>query len=220
MKSGDGVEIGCYHVEAAGKRRGGLVVVQEIFGVNEHIRDVCDRYAGEGYEVLAPALFDRIEPGFESGYLPEDFDRARAIRANNPIKDTVMDCQMCIDRLGGAGGAAPVFIVGYCYGGTVTWVAACRCTGLAAASGYYGSGIKDFLAETPKCPTILHFGTLDRSTPPDVIAAIKKAHPQVPCHVYENADHGFNSDSRPQYNAEAAKLAHARTLALFKERGG
>jgi carboxymethylenebutenolidase len=215
LKSGDGAEIGCYHVAAVGQRRGGLVVIQEIFGVNDHIKETCDRFAADGYEVLAPALFDRIEKNFDVGYTPADIARARDVRAKNPIEDAVMDTKMCIARL-----AAPVFMTGYCYGGTVCWAAACRLDGLAAVSGYYGAGIKDMLGETPRCPIILHFGALDKGIPLSDVDKIKKAHPQVPVYVYENADHGFSCDHRPQYNAAAAKLARERTLAFFKKHGG
>jgi carboxymethylenebutenolidase len=215
LTSGDGAAIGCYHVEPMGARRGGLVLIQEIFGVNDHIRKTCDGFAADGYEVLAPSLFDRIEKGFVTGYAPADIERARAVRAKNPIEDAVADTKMCLEKL-----AAPVFLTGYCYGGTVTWVAACRLKGFAAAAGYYGAGIKDFLGETPQCPVILHFGALDKAIPLTDVEAIKRAHPDVPCYVYEGADHGFNCSHRPQYNEKAAQVARARTLAHFRAHGG
>ncbi|OWW20737.1 dienelactone hydrolase family protein [Noviherbaspirillum denitrificans] len=217
MTMGDGAAIGVYHAEPAGARRGGLVLIQEIFGVTEHIREQCDRYAAEGYEVLAPALFDREAPGLQAGYSPEDVQAAlRVAREQHPFDQSVADVQTCIDSLKDKG---PVFITGYCYGGSVTWAAACRCTDLAAASGYYGSLIPKMAGETPRCPTILHFGKFDASIPLEGVEAVRAQHPQVEVHLYE-AGHGFNSDRRKDYDDGSATLARARTLALFRAHGG
>ena len=139
MKMSDGAEIGVYHVEPQGARRGGLVLIQEIFGVTEHIMECCDSYAAEGYEVLGPALYDREVPGFQASYSPEDIQKAIKIaRGEHPFDLSITDTQTCIDALKGKGA---VFITGYCYGGSVTWAAAGRCEGLAAASGFYGGNI-------------------------------------------------------------------------------
>jgi carboxymethylenebutenolidase len=217
MTMGDGATIGVYHVEPAGPRRGGLVLIQEIFGVTDHIRDQCDRYAADGYEVLAPALCDREAPGLQASYEPEDVQAAlRVAREQHPFDQSVADVQACIDRLKDKG---PVFITGYCYGGSVTWAAACRCTGLAAASGYYGSMIPKMVDETPRCPTILHFGRKDKSIPLDDVEAVRAKHSSVDVHLYD-AGHGFNSDRRADFNDECATLARARTLALFRSNGG
>jgi carboxymethylenebutenolidase len=217
MTMSDGASIGVYHVEPKGARRGGLIVIQEIFGVTDHIREVADSYADEGYEVLAPSLYDREEPGFNVSYSPEDIQKAiRIARNEHPFDLSVKDTQVCIDALKGKG---PVFITGYCYGGSVTWAAACRCDGLAAASGYYGGNIAQMAHENPKCPTILHFGEHDHGIPMDAVEKIKAAHPDVPVYVYD-AGHGFNSDRRTDYNPDAAKLARDRTLALFHANGG
>lgn len=212
VTSGDGARIGCYHVEAQGPRKGGLVLVMEIFGVTDHIKDRCDAFAADGFEVLSPQLYDRIERDFTTGYSQDDIQRALAMRARNSYDNTALDAQACIDMLAPRG---KVFCTGYCYGGSVTWVTACRCTGLAAASGYYGGAIKDFLDETPRCPTILHFGEKDPGIPLSDVERIRAAHPEVEVHVYEGADHGFQSDRPTHYRAEAARLARQRTLDLF-----
>ena len=213
LKSGDGADIDCYHVEAEGTRKGGLVLIMEIFGVTNHIKEVCDGYAADGYEVLSPAIYDRIEKGFEATYDQADIQKSLDLRAKNTYENTTLDSQMCIDYLKPKGS---VYITGYCYGGTVAWVSACHCTDLAAASGYYGGAIKDFIDEKPTCPTILHFGEKDASIPMDDVRRIEAAHPDVEVYVYD-ADHGFNSDRRQNYDEACAKLAKDRTLAHFAD---
>jgi len=216
LKMNDGAEIGVYHVQPTGARRGGLVLIQEIFGVTPHIRQQADAFADHGYEVLAPWLFDREAPGLEAGRTPEDMQNCMKLaRELHPFAQSVADTQSCIDHLAPRG---PVFLTGYCYGGSVTWAAACRNTGLAAAAGYYGSLIPKFAHETPKCPTLLHFGRLDASIPMESVEAVRAAHPQVAVHVYE-AGHGFNGDGEHHDDAAAA-LAFERTLALFRAAGG
>src|SRR5947209_3368164 len=148
MRMSDDAEIGVYHVNPTGERRGGLVLIQEIFGVTEHIREQCDLFAGDGYEVLGPSLYDREAPGFDVSYSPEDVQKAiRIARGEHPFDLSVADTQFCINALMDKG---PVFITGYCYGGSVTWAAACRCIGLAAASGYYGGNIGQMAEEKPR----------------------------------------------------------------------
>lgn len=218
MRMSDGADIGVYHVEAQGRRRGGLVLIQEIFGVTDHIKDCCDRFAAEGYEVLGPSLYDREAPGFAVSYSPEDVQKAIKIaRGEHPFDLSVKDTQVCIDALKGKG---PVFITGYCYGGSVTWAAACQCDGLSAASGYYGGNIGQMNDWQPKCPTILHFGREDHGIPMETVEKIKAAHPDVKVYVYDGVGHGFNSDRRSDYNEAAAKLAIQRTLELFRANGG
>lgn len=209
----DGYAFRAYHTEAQGARRGGLVLVQEIFGVTDHIRELCDGYAADGFDVIAPSLYDRQERGFEAEYTPEGIAQAMKLRDGHEMKYSVGDMQTCIDWLKEKA-PGPVFTTGYCYGGTVVWVAACRCSGLAAASGYYGRGIVDHILETPLCPTILHFGRNDKSIPMEWVERIAAEHPDVPVYVYE-AGHGFNSDRRADYNAECTGLARKRTLELF-----
>ncbi|MET0335253.1 MAG: dienelactone hydrolase family protein [Rhizobacter sp.] len=214
MTMSDGATIGVYQVQPRGQRRGGLVLIQEIFGVTEHIKEQADRFADHGYEVLAPAIYDREAPGFEASYSEED--RAKAIkiaRELHPFKLSVADTQTCIDALKAEGGQ--VFVTGYCYGGSVSWAAACRCTGLDGASGYYGSLVPQFVDETPQCPTILHFGKHDAGIPMEGVEKVIAAHPEVPVYVYD-AGHGFNSDRRKDYHPESAHLAFERTLALFQ----
>ncbi len=218
MTMADGAEIAVYRAEPVGARRGGLVLIQEIFGVNAHIRAVADSYAAEGYEVLAPALFDREVPGFEVGY--DDAGKAAGVklaRQEHPFTQSLADTQTCVDALRGKG---PVFVVGYCYGGSVTWFAATRMAGVAAASGYYGSLIPGAAEEAPLCPTILHFGRHDHGIPMDgVEKVIAAGHPKLEVFVYD-AGHGFNCDQRADYDAASAELARERTLALFRANGG
>ncbi len=214
MTMDDGASIGVYRVKASGPRRGGLVLIQEIFGVTDHIREQADRFADQGFDVLAPAIYDRVAPGLEAGYEGEERQKAIKIaRELHPFAQSVADAQTCINALRADGG--PVFITGYCYGGSVVWAAACRCDGLAAASGYYGSMIPGMAGETPRCPTILHFGRHDGGIPMEGVEKVQAAHPDVPVHVYE-AGHGFNSDRRNDYHPESARLAFERTLALFQ----
>jgi carboxymethylenebutenolidase len=212
MTMADGAEIDVYRATPAGERKGGLVLIQEIFGVTEHIRELCDGYAADGYEVLAPALYDREHPGFQAGYNDDQFARAIELaRILHPFELSIADVQTCVDALTSKG---PVFITGYCYGGSVSFVAACRVKGLAAASGYYGGHIMPFIDEKPMCPTILYFGRFDESIPMTDVEAITAAHPDVTVYVYE-AGHGFNSDRRKDYHEPSAALARERTLALF-----
>ena len=212
----DGKAIGVYRTQPQGERRGGLVLIQEVFGISGHIKAVSDSYAAEGYEVLAPSLFDREAPGFISGYSPEELPKAAALAYGAPLDRRVADAQTCIDALKDKG---PVFTVGYCYGGSVVWAAACRCTGLAAASSYYGKLVPEMADETPKCPTICHFGTQDTSIPMDGVEKLRAAHPETPVYIYE-AGHGFNSERPTHYVEAAAKLARRRTLELFRANGG
>lgn len=213
LTSGDGAEILCYHAKAEGTRKGGLVLIMEIFGVTAHIKDLCDDYAARGYDVLSPQLYDRQVKGFQATYSQEDIQTSLKLRAENSYENTVLDVQMCIDKLR-ADGCEKVFITGYCYGGTVSWVAACRAKGLDAASCYYGGAIIQFIDESPICPTICHFGEKDHGIPMEDVRKIEKAHPEVKVYVYD-ADHGFNSDRRNNYDKAAAELALERTLALF-----
>lgn len=223
MTMSDGAKIGIYHAQPQGERpdqrRGGVVLVQEIFGVTEHIREMADEYAGEGYEVLAPALFDREHPGFEAGYTGPEFERAVELaRTLHPFEQSLSDVQTCIDALAQRG---PVFVVGYCYGGSVAWAAATRLEGVAGASAYYGSMIPRFAEEAaPRVPVVAHFGRFDSGIPMDgVDAVIAKAFPLAQIHVYE-AGHGFNSDRRKDYHEPSAELAKERTLALLRANGG
>ncbi|RHW16615.1 dienelactone hydrolase family protein [Sphingomonas gilva] len=217
MTMADGAEIAVYHVQPLGERRGGLVLVQEIFGVTDHIREQCDEYAAEGYEVLAPALFDREHPGFEADYTGPDFERAVELaRKLHPFDQSLADVETCVNVLKGKG---PVFVTGYCYGGSVTWFAACRIDGVAAASAYYGSLIPNS-EEEPRAPTVAHFGRFDSGIPMEGVEALIARQPaNAEIFVYE-AGHGFNSDRRKDYHEPSADLARERTLALFRANSG
>jgi carboxymethylenebutenolidase len=223
MTMSDGAEIAVYHAEPAGTRKGGLVLIQEIFGVTDHIRALCDEYAADGYEVLSPALFHREDPGFECDYSGPQFEHAVDLaRKLHPFDVSIADAMTCIAALKGPKGeGAPVFITGYCYGGSVSWRCAQLSDDLAACSSYYGSQVPtQFADDAPRCATIAHFGRYDAGIPMDgVEALIAKAHPTAQIYVYD-ANHGFNSDRRKDYHEESADLARERTLGLFRACGG
>ena len=214
LKAADDHEFSAYHVAAAGDgdRRGGLVVVQEIFGVNEHIRAVCDSYGGQGYEVYSPALFDRVERDNELGY--EEADVGRGIELRGALKDSefLLDVQACVAEKRGEG---EVGVVGYCFGGLVSWLSACRLVGVSAAACYYGGGIANQLDGQPRCPVIMHFGALDSMIPLSDVEKIRAAQAGVEIHIYDGADHGFYCDRRSSYQKTAASLALDRTLDFF-----
>lgn len=211
----DGYGFRAYHARPETTPRAGLVLVQEIFGVTDHIRELCDQYAADGFDVIAPSLYDRQERGFEAAYSDEGIARAVQLRDGHAMETSIGDVQTCIDWLADRGNTR-ICITGYCYGGSVAWVAACRCKGLSASSGYYGRAIIDHILETPLCPTILHFGRADKSIPMEWVERIAAEHPEVPVYVYE-AGHGFNSDRRADYSEADARLARQRTLDLFLE---
>jgi carboxymethylenebutenolidase len=208
----DGHKLAAYRVAPKGTPRGGLVVIQEIFGVNSHIKRVTDGFAADGYVALAPAIFDRVERDFAIGYKPEDIERGRGVRGKLPIEDAVKDVRAAVKAL--AAERLKVGVVGYCFGGTLAWLAATRIDGVACAVGYYGGGIADTAAEKPRCPVLLHWGETDQSIPPEHHARVRAAHPDLPMHVYP-AGHGFNCDERASYHEPSAKLARQRTLEFF-----
>jgi len=212
----DGHTLEIYRAEPAGRPRGGLVIVQEIFGVNSHIRAVCDDFAKEGYVAMAPALFDRAERGVELGYQPDDVSAGRAIREKVTLDQALADVEAAAKEVAGAG---PIGVVGYCWGGTVAWIAATRSRTFAAAASYYGGGVPDLADEQPNCPVQLHFGEQDHAIPLEGVDRLKAAHPELPVYVYP-AGHGFNCDQRASYHAESARLARERTLAFLREHLG
>lgn len=214
LTASDGHTMDAYQADPSGDVKGRLVVIQEIFGVNSHIRSVCDRFAEAGYVALAPALFDRLEKNFEVGYEPDDVATGRDLKDKASYDDAIKDVQAAIDALKSDG---KVGVVGYCWGGSVTWLSACRIPDASAAVCYYGGNIHDFNNENPACPTLLHFGETDQSIPLDKVDEIQKAHPDVPSHVYPDAAHGFNCEQRGSYNETAAKLALGRTLEFFEK---
>ncbi|HEX6866960.1 MAG TPA: dienelactone hydrolase family protein [Caulobacteraceae bacterium] len=210
----DGFELSAYHVRPDDARRGGLVLIQEIFGVTGHIRELCDGYAEDGYEVIAPAFFDRAEEGFAAGYDPDGIKKGVEYSNAAPWDQVAGDIQAAVDALDG-----PVFVTGYCWGGAAAWLAAVRCEGVSAVSSFYGRRIPELLDETPKCPVILHFGRNDHSIPMEVVEHIIEAQPDVPVYIYD-AGHGFVSNRRADYNEDCARLSRLRTLQLFTRSSG
>ena len=213
----DGHRLSAYRAAPKGTPRGGLVVIQEIFGVNSHIRNLTDGFAADGYVALAPALFDRVERGFETGYGPQDIERGRAVRGKLSMDDALKDVRVAVNELAKAG--FNVGVVGYCFGGTMAWLAATRIDGVAAAVGYYGGGIADAANERPRCPVMLHFGETDASIPPEHYKKVAAAHPNIPIHIYP-AGHGFSCDERGSYHEPSARTARERTLEFFRTHVG
>lgn len=212
LTASDGFQLGGYRADPTGKAKGALVVIQEIFGVNHHIRNVCDRYASEGYVAVAPSIFDRTEPNFQSGYSPDEVAVARKFVANPNWSAMLLDVQAAIDSVKDVG---PVGIVGFCLGGSVAFVAATKLSGLHAAVGYYGGAIVRFADDKPKVPTLLHFGEKDTGIPQSDVEIIRAKRPDVEIHVYPGAQHGFSCDERASYDKASADLAGQRTLAFF-----
>lgn len=216
LRAADGQQIPAYVAQPAGQAKGAVVVVQEIFGVNSHIRSVADGYAAQGYLAIAPATFHRVKPDVELGYQQEDMTAGFALKTAVealPAPGVLQDLQAAIDHGAQAG---KVGIVGFCWGGLLTWRAACELKGLSAAVSYYGGGMTtpEESARRPKVPVLAHFGDQDHWIPLETVEAFKQAHPEVEVHVY-HANHGFNCDQRGSYDAEAARLARERTLAFF-----
>jgi carboxymethylenebutenolidase len=207
----DGHRFAAYRAEPTGTPRGALVVVQEIFGVNSHIRGVADGYAADGFLAIAPALFDRTERGVEIGYSQPEIDRGRAIMAKLSMDDALKDVAAALKDVAGAG---KIGIVGYCWGGTVAWVAATKVAGLSCAVPYYGGGVLANKDLKPRCPVMLHFGETDHAIPIAEVRAWKESRPELAIHVYA-AGHGFNCDQRGSFDAASAKLARERTLGFL-----
>ena len=210
LTAADGHVLAAYRAGPEGAARG-LVVIQEIFGVNHHIRTVCDRFAAQGYAVIAPALFDRVAPGTELTYEPDGVAKGRELRGRIADEATMHDVAAAAAALGGV----PHGIVGYCWGGTVAWWGATRAQGFRAAVGWYGGGIAATRMETPACPVQLHFGEKDAGIPLTDVDAVREAQPGVEVFVYPGAQHGFGCDERGSFDPEAAALAQERTLAFL-----
>jgi carboxymethylenebutenolidase len=212
LRAADGHTFSAYRALPATPARGGVVVIQEVFGVNAHIRDVCDRFAAAGYGAVAPALFDRLARGVELDYDEDGISRGRelalALGWEQPLLD-VAAAARALERQGRVG------YVGYCWGGSISFLAGCRLDAVACAAIYYGRHIVDFLGERPRCPLLMHFGAEDALIPAENVAKVRAAFPEVPVFVYEGAGHGFNCDRRADFRAGAAMLAFARTLDLF-----
>ena len=214
LRAADAQQLGAYVAHPDFEPIAGLVVVQEIFGVNDHIRRVTDAWARDGFLAIAPALFDRIEPNVELGYEGADMERARSFIPRLNIEKSALDVRAAVNYAATTT-EKKVGVVGYCYGGTLAWLAACRMP-VAAAVGYYGGQIARFAQEQPHCPVMLHFGRQDAHIPAEEVDKVHRAHHEVEIHWYD-AGHGFNCDARASYNAEAAATARDRSLRFLKE---
>lgn len=217
MTAGDGHKLDAYRARPEGPARAGLVVIQEIFGVNSHIRNVADRFAAQGFDALAPALFDRAERGVELGYEADDVDRGREIRGRISTDEALLDLDAAIKLLASTG--RPVAVVGYCWGGSLAWAAATRLQGLSCAVSYYGGQVAEMADEQPRCPVMLHFGENDHGIPIQQVETVRAKHPDLPLFTYA-AGHGFSCDERASYHAPSAELAFTRTVAFLKAHTG
>jgi carboxymethylenebutenolidase len=209
----DNHSLGAYRADPSGKPKGAMVVAQEIFGVNSHIRNVCDRLASEGYVALAPALFDRFVRDFESGYTPDEVAHARSYLGNIDWKKMLLDIQAGIDNVKSAG---PVGVIGFCMGGSIAFLSATRLTGLKCAVAYYGGQIVKFADEKPKCPVQMHFGEQDANIPMSDVEIIMQKQPEAEIYTYP-AGHGFYCDERGSFHDTSAKLAWERTLEFLSQ---
>lgn len=217
LKTKDGQTISAYRAEPAGKPRGGIVVIQEIWGVNSHIKSVADGYAKEGYVAIAPAIFDRVQKGvvmdqYDQETMQKGFGYMQKVDQDKALLDIGAAVQEA-SKVGRVG------VVGFCFGGRMAWLSASRVPGIAASVPYYGGGIPDLASEKPKVPVMLHFGEKDPWIPVAAVEKFKSVHPNLPVHMYA-ADHGFNCDLRGSYDAAAAKLARERTLEFFHKHVG
>lgn len=215
LKGEDGFEFSAYHAAPAGQRKGGIVIIQEIFGIDEHIRRDVDRWASLGFEAVAPSMYDRLEPGFTAAHDQAGLAAGLAHMRAAPIDQALSDIGVARDYLAPRG---KVVITGYCYGGSMTWLSACKLDGFAAAASYYGSMVLANAALTPKCPTILHLGRKDQGIPCDEVkAAVQAANPGVEVYIYDDAGHGFNNEDPQRLNEASATLARQRSLDLFEK---
>jgi carboxymethylenebutenolidase len=215
LSAKDGHEFSAYEAQPSGKATKALVVIQEIFGVNRHIRSVADGFARDGFLAIAPALFDRVERGVELAYTPEDMKRGFQIATKIDMDDSVRDVAAAVDYAASQVGKEHVGVVGYCRGGSLAWLAATRMA-VAAAVGYYGGNIAKYADEKPRCPVMLHFGAKDQHIPASEIDKIRHAHPEVPIYMYD-AGHGFNCDERKDFDPQSAAMARQRTLEFLQK---
>ena len=221
LKAADGFAVPAYVAQPAGKATAAIVVIQEIFGVNSHIQAVTDRFAAQGYLAIAPAMFERVTPGVNLGYLPDDMTAGMGLKSaatDLPGAGVMQDIQAAIDYAAKESGGK-VGVIGFCWGGLLTWQSACTLSGISAAAPYYGGGMTaaSEVARIPKCPVMAHFGEKDPYIPIDGVHAFAAARPEVTVHTYA-ANHGFNCDQRGSYDEPAAAAAKTRTLAFFAEK--
>ena len=211
----DDAAFSAFQVQPQGARRGGVIVLQEIFGVDRYIRRDAERWAALGFEALAPSLFDRQEPGFVAEHTPEGIQQGFKYLQAIGWDKALADVETCVDWLAARG---PVFVVGYCYGGSLAYMAACRIGDLAAASSYYGSLVPAHAGDKPLCPTICHFGRQDQHIPMSGVEALRARRSDVGVFDYD-AGHGFNNEGAAAHSHAAADLARRRTLELFETNG-
>jgi carboxymethylenebutenolidase len=215
LTASDGHQFVAYLAQPSRPTTAAVVIVQEIFGVNRHIRSIVDYYATQGFTAMAPGLFDRVQPGLQLNYNSADASRGMQIATQIGLEKALLDVSAAVNHAAKGNPQTKVGIIGFCYGGTLAWLAATRLNP-AAAVGYYGGQITRFINEKPNCPVMLHFGANDKHIPTSEIEKIQQAHPEVPVFVYEGAGHGFNCDQRPDYNPRAANLARERTVAFLR----
>ena len=216
LTASDGFKLAAWRATPVGRPVGGMVVLQEIFGVNAHMKRVTERFAAQGYLAICPALFDRAAPGADLGYGQEDMAKGRALRMATTLDQNLADIAGAI---GAAAKGGKVGVVGFCWGGALAFMAAARLSGIAAGVGYYGGGIAAALNERPNVPVMLHFGAKDAHIPMSDVAKIRAAFPEMPVFDYP-AGHGFNRDGSAAYDEASAKLARERSLAFFKTHMG
>ena len=217
ITSFDGFKLSAYRADPAGKPRGAIVLVQEIFGVNSHMRGVADGYAADGYLVVTPAYFDRAQPGVDLGYGPADIEAGRGHSGKLDWGNTMKDTQAAFDLVKSAGKVA---VIGYCWGGTVAWLSASKIAGLGCAIAYYGGGIGNNIEEAPKAPLMCHWGEKDHAIPTETVKKVESTYPAVSSFVYIGAGHGFNCEQRGSYHAESAKTARDRSIDFLRKHVG
>ena len=211
LTASDGHKFSAYRVDPSSAPKGGLVVIQEIFGVNAHIREVCDGFAADGYVAIAPALFDRAERDVELGYEEEDRQKGMDLRGQTDWDENVKDVVAAREAISSIGN---IGIIGYCFGGTVAWLGACSGS-FDAAVGYYGGFIHNFLDRDASCPVQLHFGAEDQGIPLENVDMIRNAKPDIDIFIYDGAGHGFICDHRDSYHEGATTASRSRTLDFF-----
>lgn len=209
----DGFALPALRAEPKGAPLGGVVVIQEIFGLTDHIAEMCDVFADAGYLAIAPSLFDRVEPNFNAGHDPEGVKKGIGAVMSSPWPQVISDIQAAIDTL-----PQPVYVTGFCYGGAAAWMAAARCTGLKAASCFYGRLISDLTDNAPQIPVMLHYGAHDASIPPSNYERVQSTAPDAPLFLYD-AGHGFCRAGSADFHAPSCELALSRTVDWFARWG-
>ena len=210
----DGHTLSAYVAKPEGAVVGALVMLQEFFGVNAHIREMADQYAGDGYYTIAPAIFDRVERNVSLGYDPAGMQKGRELRARLNLDQTMLDVQAAIDTVAPFG---PVATLGYCWGGSLAYLAAARLKGVVCAVGYYGAQIAGHADETLHAPVLLHFAEHDEYIPLSDVEKIRAAHPEIAMHLYPGTEHGFSCNDRQFYEPTSAALARERSLAFLAQ---